>query len=314
VNIKVRKSFWILVKAMVFIAIIYIFYLQLKGFDFKTYSKSLKYDYVLITLAILLMPLNWLMEFFKWKVIVQSITQVKSSKLTHSMLSGISTGMVTPNRIGNFIGRMVYFPSRYRWVLSLGTLYANAAQFMASIIPLLLLFFIIPSNREFDHINQYLSNINIFWISFVILIFLLIYMLVPRFATVKFKSINRLSNSLVLFQKSFKHKGMVLLFLSEVRFLIYSIQFYLLLIGFGADASANLFFAILLMYFFITLTPSLLFGKILIRENYALFFLSPFIENDLIILSASLFIWLLNLALPALIGLFFLLKSKHDAA
>lgn len=300
-----------LLKATVFIVVIYVLYQRLADVDILESAKSVNFNYFYIVLAILLMPLNWLMELLKWKIIVQAIVNVKNSILLHSLLAGISTGMITPNRIGNFIGRMIYFPPKFRIVLSLGTIYSNAAQFLASILPAALLYLIIRKDSHFNYLDVYFTNVNFVWIYLIIAILVVLYFIFPLIPICKF--FRRWRNTLILFQNAFKNKATILLILSQVRFLIYSFQFYLLLLGFGATGSSIMFYGILFMYFFITLTPSLLFGKLLIRENYALFFLAPLISNELIILLASLSVWLLNLAIPSLIGLVFLLKSKHDA-
>lgn len=103
-----------------------------------------------------------------------------------------------------------------------------------------------------------------------------------------------------------------LLLISALRFFVFSLQFLLVLTAFGATFSLDIFYAIIIVYFFTTLTPSLFMGKLFIRENYALFVLAPFVDNQLIILLASFSVWIINLALPALVGLFYFSKVKND--
>lgn len=302
-----------ILKAAVFIIVVYILYYRLAKADLQAGYDQLTLNYVYFILAIALMPINWLFELWKWKIVVQPIVNSSFKTLLHSFLAGISTGMVTPNRIGNFIGRIVYYPSRHRAMLTLGTLYANLAQFIASIIPgaFVLVFFGTPILADYFPTFQNSFNITLLFFFFGGLF--LLYFRLP-ILLVKLPAIltARYTNLLLLFKTSFSGKGFTLFLLSQSRFLIFSVQYFLLFLAFDASPSWELFTTVILIYFLTTATPSLLLGKLFIRENYALLLVMPLVNNELLILFASLGIWFINIAVPSLIGLFFVLKAKYD--
>ena len=72
------------------------------GFD-------LEYGYLII--ALILVPVNWGIETFKWKYLIKKIEYISFSKAFKSILSGVTIGIFTPNRMGEFAGRIFYLES-----------------------------------------------------------------------------------------------------------------------------------------------------------------------------------------------------------
>ena len=92
--------------------------------------------------------------------------------------------------------------------------------------------------------------------------------------------------------------------------LVFILQFALLLIGFGAMFSHELIYSLFVLYLVSTLTPTLILGKLVVRETLALLILGTIIFNPVIILAASFSLWLINLGFPAVVGLYFFFKPK----
>ena len=68
--------------------------------------------------------------------------------------------------------------------------------------------------------------------------------------------------------------------MSTLRHAVFTLQFYLVLIAFGVETSFELIFWIWQVYFWVTLSPSLLLGKIGIRESIAVIILSQLLINE----------------------------------
>jgi uncharacterized membrane protein YbhN (UPF0104 family) len=307
-NLKVRKSLLWSVKILAFLLVLYIFIFQLTKISYNDITELTISNVLYIIFAILLVPINWGLEFLKWLYTVKSIDRnVATSQVTQSLLAGISTGFVTPNRLGNFIGRMLYFKGRKSALLILGTLYGNLAQFIASLIfGVVGLLFV--GSVVFDIENEsYFSSLALF-IGGIAVVLFTFYPLIP---IEKLNWFKRYLNVLTKFRIKAKKIALPLLFLSLIRYLVFVLQFCLLLIAFGAMYSHELIYGLYLHYLIVTLTPTLIFGKIVVRETIGLLVLSSFIVNPTVIIAASLFLWLINLGIPALTGLYFLLKVKY---
>jgi len=55
-----------------------------------------------------LLPLNWSLEAFKWKLLAAPVQKINLTTSIKGVLSGISTGFFTPNRVGELVGRIAF--------------------------------------------------------------------------------------------------------------------------------------------------------------------------------------------------------------
>lgn len=308
-NIKVRKTFIWALKLLLFIGVLYFFVQQISRIEFSKFQTIRLEQPLYFVMVLFLLPINWGLELLKWqKVLLVNEIKFSIKTLTQSLLSGVATGIITPNRIGNFIGRMIFFKGKIRVQLVLGTLYSNFAQFLVT------LFF---GSIGFLFLSDLL--IKVYGISivntsiFVSMLAILFYFAVPFVPLKSFKVLNRKQNILIQFQKQSMQLLFPLLTISGIRFLVFSAQFLLMLMAFGISPSFMLYSGILLLYLVSTLTPSLLFGKLIIRETVGLLILSLFIENEAIIVVSSLLLWIVNLGIPSVLGLVYILRKKSFA-
>jgi len=91
---------------------------------------------------------------------------------------------------------------------------------------------------------------------------------------------------------------------SAVRYVIYCLQFVLLLQFFGFDLSLSAAMILVAAIFFVqTINPLNVaiidFG---FRGNVAAYFLAGFTDNPIAILATTVTLWFVNLILPAIIG------------
>lgn len=294
---------------MLFVVVLYFFLHQLSRLKLSHFASIKLENWKYFILVLILLPFNWGFELFKWKHILKvNKIQFSFNKLIRSLLSGVTTGIITPNRLGNFIGRMLFFKGKVRGQLILGTLYSNFAQFLISLlfgfIGLLLL-----DELIFEALHDYVTSI----LFIIIMILILFYFIVPYIRLPKLKYLNKKQNILTQFQLLAKALVFPIFLLSGLRYLVFSLQYFFMLMAFGVASSFMIFAGIFLIYLISTLTPSLIFGKLVIRESAGLLVLSLFFENDAIIIVSSLLLWVINLGIPSLFGLFFILRKKSLA-
>jgi len=101
------------------------------------------------------------------------------------------------------------------------------------------------------------------------------------------------------------------LFLSALRFTVYSVQYVLLLMFFGVSSNLLALFTHSVVYLlaqtFSPLMPLLDFSY---RGATALYVFKNFSNNNIAILCTVMLVWLINLVVPAVIGYVFILKRK----
>jgi hypothetical protein len=113
--------------------------------------------------------------------------------------------------------------------------------------------------------------------------------------------LQKLIARLHLVKKITQQRLTIALLLSFLRYIIFSMQFILLLIFFGVDVPIlELICGVCAIFLFHTTIPLPPFIDILARGEIGIILWSA---NELSILSASFFIWIINLLIPALIGL-----------
>jgi uncharacterized membrane protein YbhN (UPF0104 family) len=292
---------------VVFIVILWLLKNQLETIRQEDFENlSLLNPYFLV-LSFALVFLNWYLEWLKWRLNL-SVLPHKESTVTQlkAFMAGIVTGFVTPNMLGNFIGRLYYFQRRYRGSITLLTLYSNYTQFIASIF-FGCLSLILLQELPFEGAYSLVSSL-IFGIVIVLLIVYFFFQKLPIPFVSKLKIQNKLFH-LIALQKYFRWK---LLFLSLARHFVFSLQFFLVLNTFVDSFNFITFIAIWQVYLWSTLLPSLWLGKLFIRESMAILVLCFIGLNRLDVLISSLVLWQLNLVFPALVSLIFCRKKRVD--
>jgi len=243
-------------------------------------------------LALLLVVVNYYFEYKKWQLTLnQSNTSLSRSAEIQSFFAGIITGMLTPNMQGNFIGRIYYTPRIKRVSIILLTLVGNFGQFITTILMGLFAFFF------YQELSFQL------WIPIALLVLAI-------FSYFNFEKINYFQkkwkwykrlNFVMMEDRSFRW---LILWFSFLRNLVFSFQFLLVLYAFGAEFSWYTYLLIWTIYLYTTLSPSLFLGKLVVRESIAVLVLAPLGLPVWNVIFASLLIWVINLLLPTLTGLF----------
>lgn len=299
-TIKNSRFSLFFLKGTLFLFVAFLFYKQLSKITSEQLSSiSIALPLAFLLAILLVIPNQWF-EFKKWKKIVHSFSTITSkTTLVKSYFAGNITGLVTPNLIGNFIGRMYYFERRYRPKIIVLTLLANGSQFLTSI------YFGLLSITLFGFKPFQIHPVNPIYLTVFISITLILYFTFEQLLK-NFQFLKKINIHLL---NSFEIRYSLLLY-SLIRYLIFSFQYFLILCSFGVPIDLKLIPIIWSIYFWSTLTPSLWFGKLVIRESISIWILSQYIENTGIILIASISLWCINQGIPAIIGFPFLKMQK----
>ncbi|MCH2231006.1 MAG: flippase-like domain-containing protein [Crocinitomicaceae bacterium] len=284
-------------KLILFIGVLFLVYWQVSKFDKDSWdSFKITNPLSFIVAIIFVFPNIWL-AYYKWKTTLKLVAPSEKGKvIRQSFFAGVVTGMLTPNMVGNFIGRFYYFQRAQRIPIILFTLLSNYAQFLASlsfgwfaIIIVGKIYSIEPS-----------KSLLVFLGAGVVFAYL-IYFFIDNFLN-RFKRKAYFIDFRDQLRKNRTFRSAILI-LSLLRFLVFTIQFSFILNSFGEDLSVQNVLAIWQVYLLTMLIPSMFFGKIGVRESVALFVLTGVGMNEFAVLFASLIIWFVNSLCPAIFGL-----------
>lgn len=263
-----------------------------------------------LIISIVLMPVNWIFENFKWRVLIKDIEVISFWKSLKAILAGITLSLFTPNRIGEYGGRVLFVKAENNWKTVVATLVGSYSQLLA-ILSFGVTGFAVFMGQYFDVEIIVQRTVVILSIALVVLMFFCFYninLIIPLARNIRFlhrfKKINKNISVLKNYNREVLHKALSFAFL---RYIIYSIQYYCMLLYFGIDVGIlEGFCGIATIFLFQTSIPLPPLMGLVARGSIAIFIWENFTNLEINILAATFFLWILNLVIPAILGLVFI--------
>jgi len=269
----------------------------------------------LLLAVMLLMLVNWSIETVKWKLAVQRIQRVDFITALKAVLSGVSFSVMTPNRVGEYLGRVLYMEEGKRLKAISLTIAGSISQLIVTLamgfVALLILQKPILDNGM---ITAFWMKMMIYGVLVVVAILTLFYF---RLAWLV-RWVDRLPGSrrYAWLLESLEHFNATLLLqllsLSTLRFIVFIIQYYLLFRLFDVDVSWwQGWWAVSLSFLVMAVIPTIaLITDLGLRGKVSLQLLGMFSSNQLGISLTAVSIWFINLIIPAIAGSLLILSIR----
>lgn len=254
--------------------------------------------------AVALMPLNWLLETHKWQVLTSHLQPLSIGESIKSVLSGLAVSMLTPNRVGDFAGRIVWFKPENRTAGTMSAFVGGCAQMMAiALLGILAFCFkpVLPEFLEWFNLHSTITAIVLVILGGVMCgAYFFIGAAATRFHFVSWPWFERFVQAA---GQHTKRQLAAALLLSVCRTAVFIFQLQLMLQSAGINiAAADAFRSIALMYCFVSIIPSFALAEWGVRGSMALLFIAPLGGLPTQIVAATVAIWLINVAIPATAG------------
>ena len=258
-----------------------------------------------------LLPFNWSLEALKWQILTSRVQKLSMNDAVKAVLSGISTGFFTPNRIGELVGRVTFLdPENHKSGVTLSVVNSLTQNIIMALcgIPACILFFSITKGKL-----QADTILFIMILLMCILIFGFLYFTLPHWSQRLNKS--RFTKKISSFTdclSAYKLKDLLqILGVSFIRYAIFCSQFYFMLRFFGIELTPwQAFISIPTTYLFVTFTPSFAFSEAAVRSSYAVLLIGTFSGQVINIALAGICIWAVNFVIPMLLGSVILVRKK----
>lgn len=270
-------------------------------------------DLFLLSSVLILMFFNWSIETIKWRILISEVQYFNFWEALKIVFAGISIGIFTPNRIGEIGGRVLFLEKGKRTFGTLATGIGSYAQFTTSIfagvLGFVLLLQLFP-NKIILH--SLFNNISALILVAVSIIFIWIYFNIKNIKSLllKIPFFKKRITQLDYFSNMRKTSLIKVLIFSLLRYMIFGIQFYILLYSFDIKLSVfQAYISISLIYLFATLIPTTTLAELGIKGSLAIFFIGVFSVNILGIVISTFILWIINLAIPSVIGSIYLIKK-----
>jgi hypothetical protein len=272
------------------------------------------YKSLYLVLAVLLIFVNWGLETWKWKLLVGTVRPIKFFAAYKAVLSGVAFSVSLPNRIGEYIGRMMYQPEGGRLKTISLAIVGSIAQLLATLLWGVVGLIVLKK----ELLQAYPQAVIWFQFGFYGLIFVLILLALFYFnvsAVVSFFSRWLRSHRFLYLVESLQNFNVFFLaklfLLSSLRYGVFLLQYIALFYFFHVQVAVSTIIPVMSVVFLaLAIIPSIALIEVGLRGEISLRLMGLFSMNSLGIGLTSVTIWAINLILPAIIGALFLLNVK----
>ena len=297
---KAKQFLVFSVKLLIVLAAFYFIYHQLatnNKLDWDKFEALVKKKASVLGILFLLFfsVANRFLEILKWQNLVKVIKPISVREATKQVLGALTAGIFTPNGLGEYAGKALYFDkSKTKQIIFLN-LICNGIQMILTIL--------------FGTIGLYILGYN-YWVLAIIgiIIGFIVIALVTKKITIKGYSLEKLFFKINEIPQIILRKNN---YLAVSRYFVFSHQYYFLFLAFDvALPYATLMATIAVVYFLASSLPSFQFLDFAVKGSVAVFFFGKLGVNEWIVVFIATLMWFLNVVLPVVIGSYYVLTFK----
>lgn len=261
-----------------------------------------------VGLALLAMvAVNWGIEAAKWRWLVAPVERMGFNRALSATLAGTATGLLTPNRTGEPLGRVLFLSPGNRWSGGLATLLGSMAQFTATIV---LGAMACTLWRSSDHSW---TGISIMVLTALCAAAALVLFFSPRLLRrllLHLPVMRKMGKATEVLEQYTGRQLLTVFTMSVARYAVFAVQYMLLLNVFAGLSWVDSAAMVPVIYLCTTLVPTMLLSELGVRGSVAVALLAPLGGHPAMVLLASFGVWAANVALPAAAGAVILLVAR----
>lgn len=307
---KTKQFFFVLIKLSIVVGAFYFIFKKIvshEELDFRDFLAFLNKNDVFslknMLFLIILSGFNWFFEILKWQTLVSYVKAISFKNALEQSLGALTASILTPNRIGEYGAKAIYYSTSFRKKIVLLNLLGNIMQMSMTVLfgSVGIIIFTQTYPIEFNFLK-----IGKFIVILIIISLFAFFLFQDKNFKIKGYSINDVLN---FYKKIPRSRLIISSFLSFVRYIIFSFQWYYLLQIFGVNVSYyNAMVVITTMYFFASIIPTIFIFDVVVKGSVAVYLFSIIGVNELTILCIIMTMWLLNVVLPSVFGSYYVLN------
>jgi uncharacterized membrane protein YbhN (UPF0104 family) len=306
----------IIIKLLILGGLCFFLWTAFSGEKFKLgYSQSIVYylksevSFFKFLIVILLAPINLFFESNKWKVlVVENEKEFKQKQAIFSVLTGFAFSYLIPFGLGDLFGRSFHVDFNIMKNRVKSTLIAGGIQFFVALMAGTIALVYLQTRFLVPFWLEYLTSASVLSILIAVLLFL-------YFKKYNFQVVNSQFNFVKIAGQFFlsiaQTPSSILsksLGYACLRYLVFSIQLVLMFQIMAIHLNIfDLTVNTILIFFAKSVIPTInAFGDLGVREASATFFFGFFGIGPSKVITATLVLWIINVLIPVVIGLFLL--------
>lgn len=275
--------------------------------------------FIVLGIVFLMMLVNWLLEAAKWKMLIKKIEPLTLWRATESVFCGLTWAIFTPNRIGEYGGRVFFLSPKRRIIGVVAMVVGNVAQLMLKNVfgAISICIFV----YRFTPINSMLFS-ALCLLATVFVLFSVIFYFNIKWVNgilLSMKFTRKYKKFYALLARYKKVELMKILLLSLARYTIFSIQYFIVFLWLIPGIKlVDVCMLINILFFVQSFLPSLDLLDIGTKSLTGVFFFQYVTNQNVAVVACIASIWLINIIIPAILGSYFVFKlnffgsSKHS--
>lgn len=303
---KHKKAINILLQVIIILSLILFFRQKFKNeeltLSLDLFIFSFADHFILWIFILLLMPLNWVLETIKWQELCRPLLHLSFLSAVKGVITGLSISFITPHGWGDYFGRIGIINREKREKLVGALFFGKMAQLFITIVAG------ITGLVVYFEVRPYLY----LWYIFILIVITLLLAFNRIFYRILKPYLRKVRRFFSIIESYNAKTVLYILFLSAVRYSVFTLQFLLIIFILKVDLSIFLIFSGITWIFLIkSIVPSFNFLSDLgIREISAVMFFEAYLSNVSPVISATFIIWIINIVVPSVIGTFFVFSVK----
>ena len=270
--------------------------------------------WIVISAVLVLMLVNWWIEAVKWRSLLKPIAPIGMMKAFTATIAGTSIALITPNRTGEFVGRVMFLDPDHRVKGAVAAMLGSIAQFLITLLAGAIGLFFVARSSAWDHAFAGPMLGALASLASALAVFAVVFYSSPRLllaVLIRLPFLGRWHSDLTVLDRYSSGELLQILLLSALRYVIFSAQFVLVLFHLpGGPALADAIMSVPAILLISTIIPTILLTELGVRGSVALAVLAPVGAAQATILLSTFTIWTVNLMLPAIAGSLILLSAR----
>ncbi len=261
-----------------------------------------------------LMVVNWGIESYKWRWLMRPVERIGRRQAFLATVAGTSVSLITPNRTGEFVGRVLFLAPENRVAGAFATALGGIAQFVVTLV-------VGGASLAVMHVAGLALPWPMGWsstalvsLTALVTVGALVLYFQPgilRQMLLSIPFLRRMERTSAVLNGYQHDELMHVLVLSAVRYMVFSLQFVWALGLFESGvATGEAMLAVPVIYLVATVVPTVLLTELGVRGSASVGLLVPLGAAAAPVLLATFTVWAVNLVLPALAGSVILLFAR----
>jgi hypothetical protein len=263
------------------------------------------------------MLIQWMFEAVKWQLLLKTLINLPIAKAMLMIFTGISFSIATPNRFGEFVGRILHLPKDLRLQATGYTFIGNFAQLIITCVAGSAGLVLIESNHFIDRLPK--LEVPVLMLKWIAPVFTVLFLFVYFKSGLLFSWVAQI-NLLKRWQDKLVQLSALspilltkVLFYSLLRYAIIVVQYWVIFEVIGVEVDLlQTFIATSVLLFVLSIIPTISLVELGLRWQISILVFAPFTTNVFGLTMGVTMIWVLNMIVPAGIGALLMLTYRYS--